>query len=59
MSEEENRRAFESWMSAPPYEMDVSRFSPNESTSAWSGLYRDDAVEIAWKAWCESPKVLK
>lgn len=57
MSEDENHRAFESWITSPPYELEVSRFSANENMSAWPGPYLDDTVQLAWEAWLESCKI--
>lgn len=53
MSEDENRRAFEKWISSSPYELEVSRFPDNEALAAWPGLYRHNTVQLAWEAWCE------
>lgn len=45
---EAGREVFESWVTAPPFEKDITRCS-NES--AWPGTYKDYAVELAWQAW--------
>ena len=42
------RNEFEAWISATPFEKDVSRFGEN---SAWPGGYRKLDVELAWQAW--------
>lgn len=59
MSKESQRKAFENWISAPPYEKDVTRFPRNERVSAWPGQYRDIAVELAWDAWEESANQMR
>lgn len=51
MNEDENRRAFEAWVKAPPYERNVAR------SSARPGNYHDIAVQLAWEAWCERDKL--
>ena len=43
------REAFEAWVSAPPFEMPVTRFPEDGDT--WSGQYRHYDVQFAWKAW--------
>ena len=49
-----NRRSFEAWISAPPYEYEVLRYPEDETKYAWPGQYRNIAVQLAWEAWCES-----
>ena len=49
MSDE--RAAFEAWIAAPPYEVDVIRFSHDPADSAWPGQYWFHEVQLAWEAW--------
>lgn len=42
------REAFEAWITAPPFEKDVSR---RPELSAWPWTYRDYSVEMAWASW--------
>lgn len=42
------REQFETWISAPPYEKDISRQSHD---SAWPGQYVDYSVQLAWEAF--------
>jgi hypothetical protein len=42
------RADFEEWISSPPYEREVTRFSEG---SAWPGSYRELDVDLAWQAW--------
>jgi hypothetical protein len=46
------RVAFERWITAPPFEMGVTRYPPGDER-AWPGQYCDISVEIAWEAWQE------
>lgn len=48
------RLAFEVWISAPPYEHEVLRYPMDEVNYAWPGQYRNNSVELAWQAWCQS-----
>lgn len=45
------RKAFEAWISGPPFEREVTRNSMDESVSAWPGHYTDYPVQLAWEAW--------
>ena len=49
-----NRQSFEEWISAPPYEREVLRYPDDETQFAWPGQYRNNAVQLAWEAWCQS-----
>lgn len=49
-----SRRAFEDWITAPPYERDTYRWPMEETKYAWPGQYKDIAVQLAWEAWCEA-----
>lgn len=44
----DDRKAFEAWISAPPFERTCKR---NPQSSAWPGKYADYPTEIAWEAW--------
>jgi hypothetical protein len=45
------RAAFEEWISAAPYELDITR--PGECSS-WPRWYDDFRTQQAWEAWQES-----
>lgn len=45
---EGSRSRFEAWVSAPPIEKSVERFS---SEGSWPGHYRDYGVQLAWESW--------
>ncbi len=44
------RTAFEEWITAPPYEKDVDRFSDGDSRG-WVGSYKDIDTDLAWQAY--------
>lgn len=46
-----SRKAFESWISAPPFEREIERMGEE---SAWPGSYRPLDVDLAWYAWSAS-----
>ena len=48
------RKAFEEWISASPYERDVLRYTQDEAKFARPGQYRSTHVQTAWEAWQES-----
>ena len=48
MGDEQMRREFEAWISAPPYEMTTKKHSERES---WPGQYIQYEVQLAWEAW--------
>ena len=48
------RSSFEKWITAPPFEKDVSRFGLDQERYAWPGQYRSYEVQLAWEAWCAS-----
>ena len=50
------RQKFESWISSPPYERELSRWPQDETKFGWPGQYGDIAVQLAWEAWCEGRK---
>lgn len=43
-----NRQAFEAFITAPPFEMGISRF---DDRGAWPGSYRSYDVDLAWQAY--------
>lgn len=45
------RKAFEAWISAPPFERDITRNSEDATKHAWPGHYREYEVQLAWDAW--------
>lgn len=45
------RKAFEAWISAPPFERDITRNPDDATKHAWPGHYRDYEVQLAWDAW--------
>ena len=49
----EERKAFENWITAPPYEKDVTI---NSEKHKWAGQYSDYQVQLAWEAWKESKR---
>lgn len=50
------RAAFEAWISAPPFELEIDRFPADERRSAWPGAYRHYPTELAWEAWQEASR---
>lgn len=48
------RAAFEAWVSAPPFEYCISRFSADDHD--WPGCYQVLSVDLAWHAWREAKK---
>ena len=42
------RAAFEAWISRPPFEKDIARFSDLDT---WPGAYTSYSVHLAWDAW--------
>jgi len=45
---DQDRAAFEQWVSVPPYERPVHR---QGQSRAWPGQYHDIETQIAWEAW--------
>lgn len=45
------RKAFEAWISSPPFERDITRNSVDATKHAWPGHYREYEVQLAWDAW--------
>jgi len=45
------RQAFEAFITAPPFEMGISRF---DDRGAWPGSYLSYDVDLAWAAWKEA-----
>lgn len=50
---EDMRAAFERWITSPPYERILSRYT---AAQAWPGHYKVYEVQLAWEAWQESAK---
>jgi hypothetical protein len=51
MNTETNRYEFEEWVTAMPYERDITR-RPNDSEKyAFPNTYVDYYVDLAWEAW--------
>lgn len=50
------REQFEKWITAPPFEKDVSRYG--ETGTYWPGCYEDYQVHLAWDAWKESARAV-
>lgn len=48
---DEERHAFEKWISKPPFEHDIARWPKDERRYSWPGLYRDLRVQLAWESW--------
>ena len=46
MDIDEERKRFEAWISAPPYEKSIVTCRSN-----WPGQYKDYRVQLAWEAW--------
>lgn len=44
-----SRSEFEAWVSAPPYERCIDRYS--DDALMWPGQYCSHKTEIAWQAW--------
>ena len=47
---DKERMDFEAWISSPPYERNIYRWSNDETRHAWPGQYADYVVEIAWQS---------
>jgi len=48
---ERERKAFEAWVGAPPYERDLKRFAADDATLP--NQYKNYETELAWCAWRE------
>ena len=46
----DSRAEFESFISLPPHEKEISRF-PEDGSSAWPGSYKNLIVDLAWETW--------
>jgi len=53
------RRAFENWISAAPYERDITRNPEGSSDQSWPGHYRDYEVQLAWDAWDAAAETIR
>jgi hypothetical protein len=47
----ESRAEFEAWITAPPFERDVTRKPNDPERVAWPGMYESYEIELAWEAW--------
>jgi len=54
----DSRAEFESFISLPPHEKEISRF-PEDGSSAWPGSYKNLIVDLAWDAWQASRQALE
>lgn len=45
------RKAFEAWISAPPFERSIRRNTMDESKTCWPGHYCEYEAQLAWDAW--------
>lgn len=59
MSLEQLREKFESWISSPPFELNVNRWPNDETKYAWPNQYQNTEVELAWQAWNEGYELKK
>lgn len=48
MNDERVRKKFEAFISAPPFEREISRYGEN---GQWPHAYVDYYVHLAWDAW--------
>ena len=42
------RQAFEAFITAPPFEMGISRF---DDRGAWPGSYKSYETDLVWQSW--------
>ena len=52
MDIEKERERFEAWISAPPFEYMVNRYTAY--SGPWPSQYRDLKIQLAWEAWQEA-----
>jgi hypothetical protein len=52
-TEDQEREAFEKWISQPPFERDTERWATDEKNAGWPGQYKNYETELAWCAWQE------
>lgn len=48
MTIDEQRAAFEAWITSPPHDQSVERFPESD---AWPNCYKVYQVHLAWDAW--------
>ena len=53
------REKFEAWISGPPYERSIARFSDDVTNESWPGQYKVLSVQLAWDAWMEGQRPVK
>ena len=51
MNTTESRREFEEWITAMPYERDITRRPNDFEKYAFPNTYVDYQVDLAWEAW--------
>lgn len=52
MSDDTTSRAeFEAWISAPPFERPIARYSSDPKRTNWPRQYRNYFTQLAWEAW--------
>ncbi len=52
------REAFETFISAPPFGMDVDRW-PDNAAHAWPGQYHNISLERSWECWQEASRQMR
>jgi hypothetical protein len=50
------RKEFEQFLTAPPYEKNITRFPSDREQYAWAGQYADYDVQLAWEVLQEAKK---
>jgi hypothetical protein len=50
------RDRFEAWISASPFERNISRIPDDPAQHSWPGHYREYEVQLAWEAFEEGTK---
>jgi hypothetical protein len=51
MNTETNRHEFEEWVTAMPYERDITRIPNDSERYAFPNTYVSYHVDLAWEAW--------
>lgn len=52
MNDDDRARAeFEAWVSAPPREKPIARYSTDPKRTIWPGQYKHYDTQLAWEAW--------
>jgi hypothetical protein len=50
MTTNEQREAFEAWITQPPIEASILRYG-DDAARMWRGQYKQYSVQLAWDAW--------